>query len=455
MNRKKIVGKTTEYIFYGITAVQVMFGFAWAICQFPHMQNWQETYEYLDISRTWVMDEYVSFLYPMFLRVCTGIENLAGVPFYMPMYVIQLAVAMFAGWFFARKVLKLEKSKAVWAVGYLTSFPLLLQFHMSIRVESLCVSGVFLLIALKNELKMKSEAEGAVLNIRKLFSAFVLTLFLVWLLPDMIIICGVVWVLFLVESLMLVRKKAAEWSAKKFALCAGAFVMALVIAISVNVFVQTPGSRGRIQKTFWAAAFQRVVTDYFSKSFGMWDEEVKITYTMEDAMELAKRSDNMMYVVGPALESDWGKERANELYRQMTLVCFKLRTKAVVYQIRDDLFDSLLMPFSTWWQDDGERYSQTGWNYERFRGAASVFARTFWEFSILALYVLDVIVITGIFRKKTFGVYVAVSLCLGGTQVALNTILGNGSVNYANAFIMIMFWCVLACTNVIKDEENS
>ena len=73
MDLKKMINKTATYVFYGVAAVQMVLGVIWLCCQFPHMQNWQETYEYLDISRTWVLDEYVSFLYPALLKVCTGV----------------------------------------------------------------------------------------------------------------------------------------------------------------------------------------------------------------------------------------------------------------------------------------------------------------------------------------------------------------------------------------------
>ena len=133
MDLKKMINKTATYVFYGVAAVQMVLGAIWLCCQFPHMQNWQETFEYLDISRTWVLDEYVSFLYPALLKVCTGVEAFVGIPFYMPVYVIQLFVAVFAALFFVRKVLKLEGGRAYMAAGYLVSFPMLLQFHMSVR----------------------------------------------------------------------------------------------------------------------------------------------------------------------------------------------------------------------------------------------------------------------------------------------------------------------------------
>lgn len=436
MNRKKIVVKTTEYIFCTITAIQVMLGLIWAFNQFPHMQNWQETYEYLNISKTFVMDEYVSFLYPVLLKLCTGIESLAGIPFYMPVYVIQLTAGILSAWLFVRIVLKMEKSRAVWAVGYLISFPLLLQFHMSVRTESLEVSGILLLLTF-----FETSPIGAALT----------TLFLIWLNPDMALICVAAWIVFLLQRFIEARKNKKEtgaWNIKPLLTKCMVFLLALVIGVSVNGLVQTPGSRGRIQKTFWATAFQRVVTDYFSRSYVMWDDEVRTTYTIEEAMEMANRSDNMMYEVGPALETDWGKERANEMYRQMATDCFRVRTKDVVYQIRDDLVDSVLMPFSVLWQDNGERMSQTGWNYGRMRENSPGMTLYYLHFSIYALALLIISGLAGIITNGNIDrhivrcsiyVYVVASVqCFG-------SVFSNADrVNYSFLLLVIFAWCYMA-----------
>lgn len=106
MNWKKWTLQTFEYIFYGVVLLQVFFGSIWMIHQFPHVQSWQQTLEYLEISQSFVLDEYVGFLYPVFLRIFTEVENLIGIPYCVPVYVVQLGVALWAGWLFSRNVFK-------------------------------------------------------------------------------------------------------------------------------------------------------------------------------------------------------------------------------------------------------------------------------------------------------------------------------------------------------------
>lgn len=434
MNWKKTINRTVTYVFYGVAAVQIVLGAIWLCCQFPHLQNWQETYEYLDISRTWVLDEYVGFLYPLLLKLCTGMEALLGVPFYMPVYVVQLLTAVFASYFFARTVLKLQGGRAYLTAGYLVSFPMLLQFHLSVRPESLVVSGVLLLLGVLDNKQDRT--------LKQVVCGGLLTMAVIWLMPDGAVLCVAAWIWHFLGKID-----------RKWFLGLPAFVLALAVSLSVNAFTQTPGSRGRIQKTFWAAAFQRVVTDYFSRSYAMWEDEVKTTFTIEEAMEQAKRSDNMMYAVGPMLERDWGKERANQLYRQMTVDCFRVRTRMVVYQIRDDLVDSLLMPFSTWWQDEGGRRSQTGWNYGRFREHAPAISAFYWTFSISALALL---LLAGLFnsilnrKRRPAG---RGMLLVAFLQCMHSVLSGGLAVNYSSLLFVILFWCVF-CTDFCNLQEK-
>ena len=158
---------------------------------------------------------------------------------------------------------------------------------------------------------------------------------------------------------------------------------------------------------------------------------------------MSKRSDNMMYSVGPTLESDWGKEKDNELYRRMAVDCFRVRTRDIVYQIRDDLVDSALIPFSTWWQDNGERMSQTGWNYGRFRTESPEVSRFYMKFAVIGLaFCVVMSIITQVVEKsarKKMLVFAAVA----ATQ-CLYTVLSTGNtVDYSQLLPVILFWSVI------------
>lgn len=418
MKWKKSLLKLNRNVLYGMTLIQIVMGALWVFFQFPHLQEWQSTFEYLEISESFVLDEYVGFLYPAFLRLFTELAKWTGIPFYMPLYLLQLAAAIVTARLFGVGVLKLQKEQAWWFTGYFVSFPLLLQFHLSVRPESLALSGVLLLTWLFSQ--------------RSVIAAPFTTMLLIWLMPEQAVICTVMWTVYLFRQIKLHRG---------FYLRLAVFAAALFIGLFINGLTQTPGSRGRIQKTFWAAAFQRVVTDYFSRSYAVWDDEVRTTFTIEEAMEQAKRTDNMMYSVGPMLENDWGKQRANELYRQMAVDCLRVRTRDVVYRIRDDLLDSALMPFSLLWQGSGGRKSQTGWNYAKFRENSPGLSRFYIEYAVLTLTVFLVTgIIVGFLAKNRIRRFLFF-LPPAVTQCMLQVLRNGNAVDYGGLLLVAGFWC--------------
>ena len=431
MKWKESLLKLNRNVLYGVTLIQIVMGALWVFFQFPHLQEWQSTFEYLEISENFVLDEYTGFLYPAFLRLFTEAQKWTGVPFYMPLYLLQLAAAVVTAGLFGKGVLKLQKEQAWWFAGYFVSFPLLLQFHLSIRPESLTLSGTMLLTWLFSK--------------RSVIAAPFATMLLIWLMPENAVICTVMWTVYLFLQIK---------AGKGFCLRLAVFVTALLTGLFMNGLTQTPGSRGRIQKTFWAAAFQRVVTDDFSRSYAMWDDEVRTTFTIEEAMEQAKRTDNMMYSAGPMLEADWGKQRANELYRQMALDCLRVRTRDVVYRIRDDLLDSALMPYSLLWQGSGGRKSQTGWNYAKFRENSPGLSRFYIEYAGLASAVLLVTGIAAGFlvksRRRRFLIFLPPAV----TQCLLHVLKDGNAVDYGGLLMVTGFWCIMVFYSIIAARNG-
>lgn len=130
----------------------------------------------------------------------------------------------------------MDNKRAGWAVAYLVSFPMLLQFHMAIRPESLAFSGMLLLLCVMKRLELR----------KFIVIAGLLTATLTWLMPDMVFISVALWIVTLLKKVDI----------KVFAARFLTFVLALLLGLGVNMLTQTPGSRGRIQKTFGQPVFR-------------------------------------------------------------------------------------------------------------------------------------------------------------------------------------------------------
>ncbi|MGN1147015.1 MAG: hypothetical protein ACI4TB_01250, partial [Lachnospiraceae bacterium] len=120
-------------------SVQIVLGMIWMGANLFSVQNFAETAEYVEMSRTFLLDEYVGILYPLLLRLC---------PIYTLVYVIQLLTAFVAGCVFCcysgLGEERLFSGKNIFGALYLLTIPFTMQLHMAILPQSLIYS-LFLL----------------------------------------------------------------------------------------------------------------------------------------------------------------------------------------------------------------------------------------------------------------------------------------------------------------------
>ena len=376
MNIKATIKTAIKYLFYLLTIVQVFLGLLWVIRNFGKVYMWPETAEYLDIAKKYVIDEYVGIIYPILVRFL----------YYIPLYILQLALAITSAFLFLYRGIKLGRTDAIMGTAYMVSFPALLQFHVSIRPESLRLSVILLSIT------------------------------------------------------FLIYKKR---SIKRYAIVALAVI---ILFISQKALAES-GSRGRIQKTFWSRAFMRVCTEYYSQSFAAWDERTQDTYEIEEALELIKKSDNVMYVIGPTMDSKWGFEAANDSYKFMTKKCISMRTKDVAELIGTDLWQSAILPFGFLTERNGVTKTQTGRNYEAFTSNRGVTDTFYWFFGVWSLVAILIsgLVAAGLdaknFKLKNISIELLVIAVL---QWLYKTLTTGDAVDYAKYLVVITGWIILS-----------
>ena len=306
--------------------------------------------------------------------------------YYIPLYLIQLVMAGASSFLLLYKAINLERNDAIWGSLYLISFPSLLLLHLSIRPESLRLSMVLFAIT------------------------------------------------------FLTYKKR---SVVRYAIVA----LALVILVVSSSIISAPGSRGRIQKTFWSLAFMRVCTEFYSQSFVAWDDRTLDTYEIEDALELIKKSDNMMYEIGPTMDSKWGFEDANDSYKFMVKKCLGMRTKGVLEVIGTDLGQSIILPFGFVTENNGTSKTQTGRYYEAFLTNRSSTDSFYWFYSVWGLtLILALGIIHAAINFKSLGsLKVSYELLAAALlQWLYRTLTTGDAIDYAKYILVIAGWIVLA-----------
>lgn len=235
------------------------------------------------------------------------------------------------------------------------------------------------------------------------------------------------------------------------------FFTSLIFIMLTNGLTQTPGSYGKMQRTMESMLFERLVGQNFASTYSFWSLEVQDVVSLEDAVQIAKRSDNLRYEAGPVLEAALGKEKANKEYLQMADQCFKVRTKETMYRIRDDFTDYLFSPFSLLSRGGNGHISSAGYNYALFREHCPRLSKWYFWGSLGAMIfgcILSIlIVLEKLFKRekpKFFG-WLLLYMLLEASWV---TISSSNPINYGNVLFIIFIWYLIGIYYYITMNKN-
>lgn len=368
--------RVLERVFALLMVVQILCGIAWLVKNIGFEALFYETQVYLKAAEDLVIDEYMGILYPLLIWVAKGAEKLLKVPYYMMMYVMQLAAALSAvshflqqrGWI--RETGRSSMTRKWFLVVYLVTFPMLLQLHLAVLPYSLAWS-VFVVLISEGMYYMKHTGEICGKVLMKLCGLWILGYILLpdygWLMG--VFVCGVFCKILLKNRKWALRLLTAFLST---VLCFG------VIAGST----QTPGSMGRMQKTVGAVLVHRFVWPYFVRDSFFWDERVTDTFEYYDLLEFAQSPEAVDYKFGPILEEKYGKEEANDIYWDMAVISFSSGSKKTLLNITRDFFVNLCPQAGMQLMLRDNDASLVGWNYGRIQEYSPIIARYYVEFSM-------------------------------------------------------------------------
>ncbi len=429
--------------------VQIGLGLIWMCANLFSMQAFGEAAEYIVVSRSFVLDEYIGVLYPtllFLLRFCFR-EKM----YLLVLYLLQVSVAFFCGCFFLHAIKggkeKLFAGKNVFGALYLTTIPFVMQLHLSVLPVSLLSSLFLLLLGFCFKLYRSEKGEKTKLLIGSCIIWAIMSL----LMPDYI------WlgVLPLVWGVGLSLKK--RWAGKEKKVLLIGIVMALLVAVSVNAITQQPGSRGKIQRTLEAAMVSRLAWPCFESNYYFWPEEVKTVMSQLQAREIDRYADNVKLVMGPLFEEEFGKEQANKYYWQMALRCFSDRTKEVLPRIAGDFVSYLFTPFAVCYQLSGGGTSYSGWNYDRMWTRAQGLTGVYVDYALYSFFVgMAIVLIAALYkvicRKRLPAWNGAVCLCVMCVlfQSFWYTMSGTYMMDYKNVPVIVLLWYTLMLCGLEK-----
>jgi len=281
--------KDIRYIWMGAFAllmtVQMVLGIGWMTANIGQLPLFEETPLLVEAARSGSMDEYMGFLYPLLIRLTLGVEKMLHIPYYVLLYILQLVSAGYAIIYmlnYNSRILGVGKLKVVktgLVLGYLLTFPQLLQLHFAVLPYSLAMSvGLVLICDGLFYIRHTEKFCGKVLI--RICGFWLLE---VMLLPDYKWLAGV----FMSGVLVIGAVKNRQWRAR---ILISILCTVLCFGVVENS-TQTPGSMGRVQKSVGATFLARFVWPNFVTCSFFWPKEVKETFDIEELMNITKNAD--------------------------------------------------------------------------------------------------------------------------------------------------------------------
>lgn len=376
---KKNVIKWIQITIYICMGLQIVLGLLWAFSNLGNLPRFIECEEILAMSESLVVDEYTGYLYPLLIRGFGVFASISGIQTWSVLYVLQLAIAYGAYDYFLRKIVFCKagerwraRKKIPFFALFILTVPVIMQIHMAVLPYSLASSLLMILAAKVFDFWLpdyKFPARDGV------------GIILLWVLASQICpeygwFSGVIVGIGSVGYILVQKKKA--WKP---------ILILLISVISIttcNATLQTPGSMGKIQKSWQASMMTRVVWPNYGKFSYFWKEEIRQRWDDIALRELSTYPEKIIYEFGPEIENMFGREEANSIYFEMVKRTLQLDTKNIAMGILKDGAAYICPPITAHMQLHGVGASYTGWNYGRMKDYTPQLTRYYVEYGLYA-----------------------------------------------------------------------
>ncbi|MBQ7359880.1 MAG: hypothetical protein IJW63_07295 [Lachnospiraceae bacterium] len=459
MNKiKPIVWKIAYDLGLIVMGIQILLGVCWLLQNLWLVPDFPQTVELLEMSETWVLDEYAGAAYVALVFVAQTLQNCLGIPFQIFLYVLQLALGIWAVYRLLRYAfadhgevfLKEKRGKLVLASLFVNTIPFLLQAHMAVLPYSLAGSMLFALLAELLSL-IRWSGNDECLGDKKGLAKKMTILIVLWCLSALIypghrMISGAVVVLG-VLCVGIGRKELRGWLVIGVVL--GALLGGLTLAVTSE-----EGSRNKIQNTLESQAMQRLAWPHLESMESVWPWDVVVAFSEEELGYVSVTPERVRDVFGPWMEEKFGKELANAYYGDMAVAALRYNTKAVLSQIGKDMCFYLCPQWSTLQGLEGKGVSYTGQNYERLQESTPKLTQVFVKWSGISFVVFCLMTIACWRRNKMSGLWLGLVVFAWATLVVSCTWTSGGMVDYLKSFAVMAIWGMLMTLWLWAGEER-
>ncbi len=454
-------GQHTRRIAYGVLtigmSVQIVLGLCWMIFNVGHFQEFGDSLHYIEISRTFVCDEYFGILYPIFIWVSMKIEAFTTIPYYCILYIVQLVTAFYASYSFLLTCriiqpmsVKKTSIKGIWGCLCVITIPMILQCHLAVLPHSLTFSLFMILISMvigvvNNPLEMSAKS---MVKMVPLWLAMSL------LMPEYILLAGVP----IFFAVIFAAIKTWKSNKRQIQYNIVTFIVSLGLILAIGSLTQTPGSYGRMKKTYASTAVSRAVWPWFNINYNFWPWDVREAMDVEASRSISWHADNVINEFGPLIENYYGVEKAQKLYWEMVKISSNIHTKDIVFAVTSDVLSYSVPPIMFMKSlADGGNESYFGRNYEIMKSQRPGLTKEYVHFS--NWWFVVVIILSGILwiclgEKIKHPRILVLLLLSAGVLIGYYTLSGAGIMDYKNAIFIMMLWYSWMLKMIKENNKN-
>ncbi len=438
-----ILAVVSRVIFIGLS-IQILMGVFWMFGSFTGVLQFGESDFYVEVSKTLLCDEYTGILYPVLLLFARAAEGLLSIPFFGVMYVLQLGFAGYAAHRFFQSIHKTGRFWDVWSSMVMLTVPMAMQCHMAILPHSLTSSCIFLELSFVFEAVRQGQLKAP-----QLLKTAAFWLMAALLMPEYLYLGAVPVIFFLLYSAVRLWKREKISIVYNFILVC-AFAGLILGACSLS---QVEGSYGKMHKSIPSALVCRMAWTCLGETYAYWPEDIKTCMDGEKITACITYADNMARVFGPTVELSVGKERAEELYREVAEAAWQVYCQRVKREILLDAAAYTVSPAALQLQLMGRAYeSYSARNYEIMREKLPRLTKYYVNFNswfFVAGLILtaagQVIYMFLAFSRKNKITMRSIScvfccLFLGAGLVGWYTMQGAGIMDYKNGVPVTLLW---------------
>ena len=378
-----------KYLIYIAVLAQLVFGTVYLVCNFSEYIIYPETEEMVHAARTLVFDEYIGFLYPLFIRVCLNIQNLCGVGYYLIVHGVQLSAMFLAVYYMIQPFFGRKKA---WLVGtYVMSVPMCMQ--TALMVSPFAFKAIFSFLIAGSMVRIWKDAKtikGWII----LLGIWAVSAFNV---PDDLFVWGVP---ILGLSLIVIFRKSDKLHIRKRCCIFLAVLVVFLGAFGTVKGVTEPGSRGRMHKTVGSVLFQRTLWPDLGMKYGFLPLDIQVCFEPNTAFSSDRSAETITNIIGPKVEREYGVESANDLFMEAFKNQLSYNKKTLSYAIVNDFSGYLLPPYMIIVYMQGIEGSALGSLYNIISNNNPEMLYVYLNIFLVTLFVLTILTVLQLIKSK-------------------------------------------------------